>query len=109
MLASVRTLSFVGGGLAMLAVTSGAQTLSFEEYDPPSSLVVPAHSVTRAKYPFIDVHSHQSLAADYARLAREMDALNMRAMVNLSGRSGDALAAAVRNAQGAAPARFLFF
>jgi predicted TIM-barrel fold metal-dependent hydrolase len=109
MLAAVRTLWFVFVGMAMLAVSSRAQSMSFEEYDPPSSLVVPAHRVTRAKYPFIDVHSHQSLAADYARLAREMDALNMRAMVNLSGRSGDALAAAVRSAQGAAPGRFAFF
>ncbi len=34
-------------------------TMDFEEYDPPSSLVVPEHRVTRAKFPFIDVHNHQ--------------------------------------------------
>jgi hypothetical protein len=104
-----RTLSLVAGGVTTLAVSLGAQTMSFEEYDPPSSLVVPAHRLSRAKYPFIDVHSHQSLSADYSRLAREMDAMNMRTMVNLSGRSGDALAAGVRSAQGAAPGRFVFF
>jgi predicted TIM-barrel fold metal-dependent hydrolase len=109
MLRAVRTVAFITAGMAIVAVSSVAQTMSFEEYDPPSSLVVPAHRVTRAKYPFIDVHSHQSLATDYAGLAREMDALNMRAMVNLSGRSGDALAAAVRSAQSAAPKRFVFF
>ena len=104
-----RTFSFAAGGLMTLAISSRAQTMSFEEYDPPSSLVVPAHRVTRAKYPFIDVHSHQSLSVDYQRLSREMDAMNMRAMVNLSGRSGDALATAVRNAQSAVPGRFVFF
>ena len=109
MLASVRTLCFLIVGMAALALSSAAQTMSFEEYDPPSSLVVPEHKLTRAKYPFIDVHSHQSLGVDYARLAREMDALNMRAMVNLSGRSGEALANAVRNARTAAPTRFAFF
>ncbi|MDQ4079663.1 MAG: amidohydrolase [Gemmatimonadota bacterium] len=95
--------------MAVLAIAAGAQTMSFEEYDPPSSLVVPEHELTRAKYPFIDVHSHQSLGANYERLSKEMDAMNMRVMVNLSGRTGDALATAVRNAQGAAPGRFVFF
>ena len=33
--------------------------LDWEEYDPPSTLVVPETIITRAKYPFIDVHSHQ--------------------------------------------------
>ena len=109
MLALRRTLSFVAGGMATFVVSSHAQTMSFEEYDPPSSLVVPAHRLTRAKYPFIDVHSHQSLAVDYQRLAREMDALNMRTLVNLSGRSGDALANAIRTSQGVRPGRFVFF
>jgi predicted TIM-barrel fold metal-dependent hydrolase len=105
----VRVLSWTVAGMAVLATSTGAQTMSFEEYDPPSSLVVPEHTVTRAKYPFIDVHSHQSLGANYERLSKEMDAMNMRVMVNLSGRSGDALAGAVRNAQGVAAGRFVFF
>ncbi len=109
MLAVRHTLALVAGAVASLATSAAAQTMSFEEYDPRSSLVVPAHSVTRAKYPFIDVHSHHPLAADYARLSREMDALNMRTIVNLSGRTGDALATAVRTAQGAKPGRFVFF
>src|SRR5688572_24348813 len=109
MLAVGRTSSFVAAGLALLAPSAHAQTMSFEEYDPPSSLVVPAHRVTRAKYPFIDVHSHQPLSADYQRLSREMDAMNMRTMVNLSGRSGNELASAVRNSQSTVPGRFAFF
>ena len=109
MLAARHALPLIAGAVASLATSSGAQTMSFEEYEPRSSLVVPAHTVTRAKYPFIDVHSHQPLAADYARLSREMDALNMRTMVNLSGRSGDALASAVRTARSTRPGRFVFF
>ena len=35
------------------------QPLGFEEYDPISTLKVAEHKVTRAKFPFIDVHNHQ--------------------------------------------------
>jgi len=39
--------------------SSGAQkTPTIEEYDPKSTLVVPEHQVERAKFPFIDIHSH---------------------------------------------------
>src|SRR5690606_39807566 len=31
-----------------------SQQMDFEAYDPPSTLVVPEHLVSRAKYPFID-------------------------------------------------------
>jgi uncharacterized protein len=105
----VRVLSLAAWAMAAHVIAAGAQTMSFEEYDPPSSLVVPEHRVLRAKYPFIDVHSHQSLGANYERLSKEMDAMNMRVMVNLSGRTGDALASALRNAQTTAPGRFVFF
>src|SRR5690349_593379 len=59
-----------------------------EQYDPPSTLVVPEHKVTRAKFPFIDVHNHQfnMPSQDLDELLKEMDKLNMAVMVNLSGR-----------------------
>jgi predicted TIM-barrel fold metal-dependent hydrolase len=68
---------------------AGAQEMSFEEYDPPSTLVVPEHNVTRAKFPFIDVHNHQwqMPGQELSALIAEMDKLNMAVMVNLSGRS----------------------
>jgi predicted TIM-barrel fold metal-dependent hydrolase len=65
--------------------------MSIEEYDPKSTLVVPEHPVERAKYPFIDVHNHQrgSMAPDRLdQLVRDMDRINMRIMVNLSGGYG---------------------
>ena len=36
-----------------------AQDMSFEDYNPKSTLVVPGDSIFRAKFPFIDVHGHQ--------------------------------------------------
>ncbi len=64
--------------------------MDFEAYDPPSTLVVPEHPITRAKYPFVDVHSHHwdMQKADLSKLVREMDELNMAVNVNLSGRGG---------------------
>ncbi len=98
--------------LGLLPVSVLAQSMSFEEYEPRSSLVVPEHKPTRAKFPFIDVHSHQNGAMDAAqveRLVREMDALGMAVMVNLSGRTGETLAAGVRNLNGRHPGRFVVF
>lgn len=68
-------------------------TVSFEDYDPPSSLVVPEHIVTSARMPFIDIHSHhwRMGTQDLDKLIREMDSLNMQVVVNLSGRGGEAL------------------
>ena len=62
--------------------------LTFEEYNPPSTLVVPEHPITKAKYPFIDVHNHQFRMPnqDLSQLVADMDNLNMGVMVNLSGR-----------------------
>jgi predicted TIM-barrel fold metal-dependent hydrolase len=75
-------------------------SLDFEAYDPPSTLVVPEHHKTRAKYPFIDVHSHQWRMAegDLSNLVNEMDELNMGTMVNLSGRNPELLKKMVENA-----------
>ncbi|GJM30548.1 MAG: hypothetical protein DHS20C17_31830 [Cyclobacteriaceae bacterium] len=73
------------------SISTAAQNgtdLSFEEYNPPSTLVVPEHPVTKAKYPFIDVHNHQfnMPSQNLNELVDEMDQINMGIMVNLSGR-----------------------
>jgi len=62
--------------------------MSFESYNPPSTLKVPQHPVTRAKFPFIDIHSHQGgiNKSKIDQLRGEMDELNMGIMINLSGR-----------------------
>lgn len=88
-----------------------AQTMSIEEYEPKSTLVVPQHPVQRAKYPFIDVHNHQGALTPEKvdRLVKDMDALNLQVMVNLSGGYGDRLARVVEQMKGRYPQRFVVF
>ncbi len=96
----------------LLATTAGAQQkIDFETYNPPSTLVVPKHPVTRAKFPFIDVHNHQYRmpTMELNTLTTEMDKLNMRVMVNLSGGTGDQLRDAVKNGRENKPGRFIVF
>lgn len=89
--------------------------MDFEDYDPPSSLKVEEHRLTRAKFPFIDIHNHQGNwnTADLSGLIKEMDKLNMGMMINLSGRgfrsSGDHLEKSVDNIQKQFPNRFVVF
>ena len=54
--------------------------MDWESYDPPSTLVVPEHIITSAKFPFIDVHSHHWRMAeqDLDLLIRQMDSMNMK-------------------------------
>jgi hypothetical protein len=64
--------------------------MNFEEYNPNSTLRTPQSIITRAKYPLIDVHSHlwRMATMDLEQTVREMDSLNLKVLVNLSGRSG---------------------
>lgn len=90
-------------------------TMDFEEYDPPSTLVVPGHQVTRAKFPFVDIHNHQANmpSQNLVALKDQMDKLNMAVMVNLSGRGWGAgtehLERSVENVRKTAPGRIVVF
>lgn len=88
-----------------------AQDISFEDYNPKSTLVVPGDSIFRAKFPFIDVHGHQYRmpTQDLAPVVADMDKLNMGVMVNLSGRTGDELVQSVKNIATNFPGRFVVF
>ncbi|MDZ7605203.1 MAG: amidohydrolase family protein [Cyclobacteriaceae bacterium] len=89
-----------------------AQTdLTFEEYNPKSTLVVPEHPITKAKYPFIDIHSHQGGMGDkdLSGLISDMDKMNMAIMINLSGGFGDRITKAVGNVKENYPNRFGIF
>ena len=88
--------------------------MDFEDYDPPSTLVVEEHHVTRAKFPFVDIHNHQfgMPTMDLGILIREMDKLNMAVMTNLSGRGRGSTAHlenALQNVKSNYPKRFLVF
>ena len=99
--------------LAALCPAAGlAQTMSVEEYEPKSTLVVPEHHPQKAKYPFIDVHNHQDrdmTAQEAAKLVADMDRINLRVMVNLSGGSGEELEKGRRALAGRYPGRFVVF
>lgn len=95
------------------------QPLGFEEYDPVSTLKVDEHKVTRAKFPFIDVHNHQYRmdSQNLGELISEMDKLNMGIMVNLSGRGfsqqweegTSTITGAIANVRKNYPKRFMVF
>jgi len=98
--------------LAFLLLASlAAQTMSIEEYDPKSTLVVPEHPAKRAKYPFIDVHNHQwGLAPESVdKLVADMDSINLRIMVNLSGGYGERLKENIAILKGRYKDRFVVF
>jgi uncharacterized protein len=104
--------------LTQLAARSQEQPLDmkmdFEDYNPPSTLVVPEHRLTKAKFPFIDVHNHQfnMPTQDLSALAAQMDALNMAVMVNLSGRgrgSTEHLDKSLENVKNSKTKRFIVF
>lgn len=72
-----------------IKIGDNAGAVTFEEYEPKSTLVVPGKVITRAKFPFIDIHNHQwemNGKEDLNKLITEMDKMNMGLMVNLSGR-----------------------
>ena len=119
----------LGACCFLISIGLVAQELPrFDEYDPPSTLVVPGTEIERARYPFVDVHNHQFEMADQelGTLVAEMDKLNMAVMVNLSGRGfkpieaedgsvryglrdGEYLKRAVENVRQNAPGRFIVF
>lgn len=96
------------------AINTCAQSIpkmDFETYNPPSTLVVPEHKLNKAKFLFIDVHNHQfgMPDMDLGTLVKDMDKLNMKVMVNLSGESGGKLQKSVSNVKANFPNRFIVF
>jgi len=97
--------------LLLTSATICAQDLTFEEYNPKSTLVIPGKIIKKAKFPFIDVHGHQYRMPeqDLTPVVAAMDTLNMGIMVNLSGRSGKDLQQSVTNIATNFPNRFVVF
>ena len=94
-----------------LAQHQADTTMTFEEYQPESTLVVPGEVVEEAKFPFVDIHSHlwRMASMNLSEITQQMDSLNMKVLVNLSGRSGETLKAMVDAAREQAPGRFIVF
>lgn len=76
---------------------------NIREYKPHSTLIVPQHPVPRAKYPVIDIHSHQPAPISLQELTtvvKSMDPLHLQILVNASGATGQELVqsvAAIKN------------
>jgi uncharacterized protein len=71
---------------------------SIVDYKPRTTLVVPQHPVPRAKFPVVDIHSHQPAPISAEQLntvVKSMDGLNLRVLVNASGATGDRLAKSI--------------
>src|SRR6266404_3910633 len=96
---------------ARASQSQSQQTPTIEEYNPKSTLVVPEHKIQLAKYPFIDIHSHHwnPTPEHVDQLVKEMDTINLRVLVNLSGGTGEELRKTVETMKGRYPDRFVVF
>ncbi len=68
------------------------------QYKPRSTLTTAVHVVPKAKFPVIDIHSHQPTPISdeqFARVVQGMDANNLRVLVNASGAQGPRLVQAL--------------
>ena len=98
--------------LTSIMLKTYSQTrIDFEKYEPISTLKVRETKIQKAKFPFIDVHSHiwDMNKADLSLVVKDMDRMNMKVLVNLSGRSGTFLDSCVKNASSHFPNRFVIY
>jgi len=68
------------------------------QYKPRTTLKTAQHPVPRAKFPVIDIHSHQPTPISeeqFATVVKGMDANNLRVLVNASGAQGERLTRAI--------------
>jgi len=92
--------------------------LRLRDYLPRPALRVAEHPVERAAYPAVDAHNHLGrwlsqdgdwVVPDVSRLLADMDAANVRAIVNLDGRWGGELEANLERYDRRYPGRFATF
>src|SRR6266496_5550796 len=89
--------------------------LPLRDFKPRSMLVVPEHPVSRAAFPAIDVHNHvndaheEERAVPVTELLARMDRLNLKRIVILTGRWGQALQEVVDKMVKPHPDRFTVF
>ncbi len=73
---------------------------SITDYTPRSTLVVPAHTVPRARFPVVDFHGHPpalTSAEVVNQVGAAMDPLNLQVMIQANGVSGDRLTLALES------------
>jgi predicted TIM-barrel fold metal-dependent hydrolase len=100
---------------SILLAALGPNDLPLRDFKPRSMLVVPEHPVSRAAFPAIDVHNHvndahgEGRAMPVAELLARMDRLNLKRIVILTGRWGQALQRVVDRMSKPHPDRFTVF
>jgi predicted TIM-barrel fold metal-dependent hydrolase len=75
---------------------------SILDYRPRSTLIAPAHTVPKAKFPAIDYHGHPTQlnsAESLEQLGKALDDINVRVIVAANNVSGDALKRQIALAQ----------
>ncbi len=108
----MRRLALIVSLAAAPLMAQQTTTMSVEEYEPLSTLVVQQHPRPKSSFPFIDIHNHQRRdmpAADAQKLVSDMDSINMAVMVNLSGGFGESMKQGIASLQGRYPKRFVAF
>jgi hypothetical protein len=87
--------------------------LPLTEFQPKSMLHVRESRVQRARFPVIDFHTHvsrrrgQKPGVPPGELVKTMDAVNLHTMVNLTGGTGEDLAATIAGFDRGFPGRFV--
>jgi len=91
-------------------------TLLLKDFEPRPMVHLPAHEVSRAKFPVIDMHNHVNDAqgingekVDPAEVLATMDRANIKTIVILTGLWGDQLQAVLDHMVKPHPGRFVVF
>jgi predicted TIM-barrel fold metal-dependent hydrolase len=104
-----------GIGYKPAADADSQKTLLLKDFQPQPALHAAVHTIERAKFPVIDVHTHTNDAlgigdrVDPREMVARMDRLNIRAIVILTGMWGDKLQTIVDNMVKPYPGRFVVF
>ncbi len=104
-----------GIGYKSAADADSKKTLLLKDFQPQPALHAAVHTIERAKFPVIDVHTHTNDAVgigdrvDPREMVARMDRLNIRAIVILTGMWGDKLQTIVDNMVKPYPGRFVVF
>jgi predicted TIM-barrel fold metal-dependent hydrolase len=108
----------LAAGKALSAQEKRGKPLDIQDFQPKSKLVVSEHTVERARYPVVDVHTHVSFTRSPEKVAFNatpqellavMDRRNIRTMVNLTGGIGSGVKECVDRYDKAHPGRFITF
>jgi predicted TIM-barrel fold metal-dependent hydrolase len=110
-MAATRLAASLGHVLQKRQGSQEQRTPTIEEYQPKSTLVTREHKIERAKFPFIDIHSHHwnPTPGHVEDLIKGMDSINLRILVNLSGGTGEELRKTVATMKTRYPDRFVVF